>query len=327
MPQNAFDNTVEASIRWQQQEQNRRKLNEAARLLRAGGLVAFPTETVYGLGALARLPEAVARIYAVKGRPADHPLIVHIAGIDAMPDWAAEIPVSAKRLAQAFWPGPLTLILRKRKGVPDLVTGGQDSVGLRVPGHPVALALLRAVSDGVAAPSANRYGRISPTCADHVREELGEDFGIVLDGGRCDVGLESTIVSCLDETPRVLRPGGIGLAELTAVLGAPPALEGAGAVVRVPGSVHSHYAPRTPLQLVGTDELGPALRRTPGLLIGVLGRATASGEQAGSSRWIAMPDDPADCSRMLYAALRSLDAAGLDLILVERPPEDESWRA
>jgi len=215
-------------------------LEAAVRLLRAGELVAFPTETVYGLGADAANPAAVARVFAAKGRPADHPLIVHLADQACVPDWASEFPETARQLARAFWPGPLTLVLPRSARVPMAVTGGQDSVALRVPAHPVAQALLRAFGGGVAAPSANRYGRVSPTRAEHVREELGDRVALILDGGECAVGLESTIVSCLAGQVALLRPGMIGRAAVESVVG-PLATSAAGAP-RVPGSTRAHYA-------------------------------------------------------------------------------------
>ena len=194
-------------------------VKRAAELLRQGELVAFPTETVYGLGADAANPAAVAKIFAVKGRPADHPLIVHLPGDDHIERWARDVPAAAYELAEAFWPGPLTLILKRQPGVPDAVTGGQDTVGLRVPGHPLALELLREFKGGVAAPSANRFGHISPTCADHVRDELGSAPDLILDGGDCQVGLESTIISLVDDRPILLQPGVISLPELCEALG------------------------------------------------------------------------------------------------------------
>ena len=213
----------------------------AVELLRAGQLVAFPTETVYGLGADAANPEAVARIFAAKGRPADHPLIVHVSGDDAVDRWAEQVPGFAWELMEAFWPGPLTLILKKQAWVPSTVTGGQDTVGLRVPGHPVALELLRCFAadggpGGIAAPSANRFGHISPTTADHVREELGDRVALILDGGPCAVGIESTIVDCSRGAPIILRPGHISAAHLEAVSGIQPRLQAAAGTPRVSAS-------------------------------------------------------------------------------------------
>ncbi|MGB5206509.1 MAG: L-threonylcarbamoyladenylate synthase, partial [Azonexus sp.] len=233
----------------------------AVELLRAGELVAFPTETVYGLGADASSPAAVAKIFAAKGRPADHPLIVHLAGHDAVDHWAEEVPAVAWELMETFWPGPLTLILKKQAWVPSTVTGGQDTVGLRVPGHPVALELLRrfaAVAGehaGIAAPSANRFGRISPTTAAHVQEELGDRVSLILDGGPCAVGIESTIVDCSRGEPVVLRPGHISPAHLEAVFGRVLAIRTADEAPRVSGSLAAHYAPQTPMRLIASERL------------------------------------------------------------------------
>ena len=224
-------------------------VDRAAGMLRDGELVSFPTETVYGLGADARNPDAVRRVFAAKRRPAEHPVIVHIADASGLPRWARSIPAGAKALAAAFWPGPLTLILPRASDVNDTVTGGGDSVGLRVPGHPVAQALLQRFfalgGDGVAAPSANRFGRISATTAQHVAEDFGEEIALILDGGACSHGIESTIVAFTDHEPAVLRPGAVPVENIAAVLGSAPRLPGAGAA-RAPGTHASHYAPHTP---------------------------------------------------------------------------------
>ncbi|MFB1028934.1 MAG: L-threonylcarbamoyladenylate synthase, partial [Thauera sp.] len=201
-------------------------ISEAAALLRAGELVGMPTETVYGLAADALDPAAVGKIFAAKGRPADHPLIVHLPSAEHLPQWAAAIPKDAIALARAFWPGPLTLILKRTADVPDEVTGGQDTVGVRVPAHPVALALLRAFDGGLAAPSANRFGRISPTTAAHVQEELGERVALILDGGACEVGIESTILDFSRDVPEILRPGAIGPEDIARVIGRRPRVRG-----------------------------------------------------------------------------------------------------
>ncbi|MCU0975995.1 MAG: L-threonylcarbamoyladenylate synthase [Steroidobacteraceae bacterium] len=296
----------------------------AASILRNGGLVAFPTETVYGLGADASNPAAVARIYAAKGRPASHPVIVHIASAAEVPRWAREFPEAARRLAAAFWPGPLTLVLPRAEGVADAVTGGQDTVALRVPGHPIALALLAAFGGGIAAPSANRYGKVSPTRAAHVRSEFGATIDCVLEGGDCAVGLESTIVSLVDGEPRLLRPGGIPRERIEAVIG-PMAGSGADAP-RVPGSVKSHYAPAAALELL---EAGTLDARVRGLRaedrIAVLSRRDAPAGFGG--RWFRMPADPAGYGHELYAALRELDAGGAARILVEQVPPGPGWEA
>ena len=306
----------------------------AVELLRAGELVAFPTETVYGLGADAANPDAVAKIFAAKGRPADHPLIVHLAGHDAVNHWADSVPDVAWELMEMFWPGPLTLILKKRPWVPSTVTGGQDTVGLRVPGHPVALELLRrfaAVAGehaGIAAPSANRFGRVSPTSADHVREELGERVPLILDGGPCAVGIESTIVDCSRGEPVILRPGHIAPAHLEAVVGRLPAVESAAGAPRVSGSLEAHYAPTTSLRLVAGARLLDFLnaQRHRGGRCAVL--SSHQPPQAGMPHaWRMMPADPVGYAHDLYAALREMDRAGADLIVVEALPDDPAWAA
>jgi len=292
----------------------------AVALLRAGELVAFPTETVYGLGADARNPAAVAKIYALKGRPAGHPLIVHLGAASALDDWASHVPDAARRLADRFWPGPLTLILPRAKGVPDAVTGGQDTVGLRVPGHPLAQRLLAAFDGGVAAPSANRYGRVSPTCAAHVREEFGPATPFLLDGGDCDVGLESTIVSLAGE-PLLVRPGGISQADLESVIG-PLRRAAAGEGPRAPGTTVSHYAPATALRLVERAERDPGY----GPQVAVLASRPAPVGFAGIL-WVDSGANPARYAHDLYASLRRLDWVGADLILVESVPTLPAWDA
>ncbi len=219
------------------------RIEKAVALLNAGELVAFPTETVYGLGADARNPGAVARIFFAKGRPASHPLIVHVSSIASAQEWALEMPDSARRLAEAFWPGPLTIVLPKAHEVPAVITGGQSTVALRAPAHPIARALLAAFGGGIAAPSANRYGRISPTRAADVREELGDRVAMVLDGGDCELGLESTIVACLGGRVTLLRPGAVSRSQLGDVVG--DVGDADAASPRAPGRAHSHYAPHT----------------------------------------------------------------------------------
>jgi len=297
-----------------------RGIAEAVERLRAGGLVAFPTETVYGLGADARNVEAIGRIYALKGRPPGHPLIVHLASADELGDWAAEVPAAARRLAERFWPGPLTLILPCSPSVAAALRGGQPSIGLRVPSHPVAQRLLRAFGGGIAAPSANRYGRVSPTTAQHVRDEFGADAPLVLDGGDCSVGLESTIVSCLDEL-LLLRPGGVPATELEAVVG-PLRRASQGEGPRAPGTTLAHYAPSTPLRLVapaavdaGVDAMSAVLARGPRPLA-----------YAGPL-WIDAGSDPVRYGHDLYANLRRLDRAGARSIIVESVPGEPAWEA
>lgn len=302
---------------------------EAAALLRAGELVAIPTETVYGLGADARNPAAVAKIFTAKGRPADHPLIVHLPAVDHLPRWAVNIPEAARQLAHAFWPGPLTLILERADTVPDAVTGGQTTVGLRIPAHPVALALLQAFDGGIAAPSANRFGRISPTTATHVRDELGDALALVLDGGACGVGIESTILDLSRDPPVILRPGAISAEQITAVIGRRPASANETPDrPRVSGSLAAHYAPRTTMRLCAAGQL-PALadaHAASGKRVAVLARACTDPHDPRLI-WHAAPADAPGYAHDLYAALRALDAAGADLILVETPPDDETWSA
>ena len=317
------------------------QIARAVDVLRAGGLVAFPTETVYGLGADARSATAVRRIFAAKGRPVDHPLIVHLASAAQLGDWCADVPRAARLLAEAFWPGPLTLILARGANVPDEVTGGQPTVGLRVPAHPVAHALLRAFGGGIAAPSANRFGHVSPTTAAHVRAELGDAVDMVLDGGACSVGIESTIVDLSTPRPRILRPGGISRAEVERVLGTAMADESADAadVPRVSGALASHYAPHTAVRWVevaadGDEQRLQALLDAAGdvAAFGVLTLAApADGvrEARRSARveWRVLPADPDAYARQLYACLRELDELGLELILLEVPPDTAEWEA
>ena len=308
--------------------------DRAVELLRAAELVAFPTEPVYGLGADASNPAAVAKIFAAKGRPADHPLIVHLAGHDAVDHWADQVPAVAWELMETFWPGPLTLILKKQAWVPDAVTGGQDTVGLRVPGHPVALELLRRFATvagehaGIAAPSANRFGRISPTTAAHVREELGDRVSLILDGGPCAVGIESTIVDCSGGEPLVLRPGHISPAHLETVFGRRLRILTAAGAPRVSGSLAAHYAPQTPMRLVAGERLLDFLnaQRHKGDRCGVI--AHSQPPQAGMPHvWKLLAADPVGYAHDLYAALREMDHAGVALIAVEALPETAEWAA
>ena len=322
---------------------NEAEIERAAAVLAGGGLVAFPTETVYGLGADASDAAAVGRVFSVKGRPTDHPLIVHIADAAAVDQWAIDIPTTARLLADAFWPGPLTLLLDRAPSVPDAVTGGRSTVGLRVPDHPMARALLNAFSAllpnapvGVAAPSANRFGRVSPTTADHVRADLGDDVDLVLDGGPCDVGVESTIVDCTQAEPVVLRLGGVSLERLADVLGVEPgvsvtddAVTQAGGA-RAPGMLEAHYAPRARVEVV---EASAVVDRARSLLAGA-GTAPASGGATtvvvlAPSALDDLPDDvielepagpPDDFARVLYDRLRQADRLGADVLLVVPPP-------
>ncbi|MDR1228867.1 MAG: threonylcarbamoyl-AMP synthase [Azoarcus sp.] len=319
------------------------RLRQAVELLLAGELVVLPTETVYGLGADAANPGAVAKIYAAKGRPAGHPLTVHLPAAGHLAQWAAEIPRAARDLAATFWPGPLTLILKKQDWVPLAVTGGQDTVGLRVPAHPLALELLAAFAAarapapaGIAAPSANRYGRVSPTTAAHVHEELDGKVALILDGGPCEVGIESTIVDFSRAAPEILRPGTITADDIAHATGVLPRLrddradkEATIAAPRVSGSPAAHYAPRTPLRLMDSGRLAAEFVRLAraGQRVAVLAYSAAPRDAGLSPGWRAAPLEPTAYARQFYANLRALDALDADLILVENPPALPAWRA
>jgi L-threonylcarbamoyladenylate synthase len=296
------------------------EVRRAAEILRAGGLVAFPTETVYGLGADASSEKAVARLYAVKGRPADHPVIVHLDSLERALAWARDVPKEAGLLAERFWPGPLTLILKRSEKARDFVTGGQPSVGIRVPSHPVAQALLREFGGGVAAPSANRFGHVSPTTAAHVRDDLGGDVDVVLDGGASEVGIESTIVDLSSGAAVLLRPGKISRAELEKFV---ELREKTDSSPRHSGGLERHYAPRTPARLVPTHTLDKE--------IALLGDRVAvlafSRPDERVDFWLRMPRKPEGYAQKLYAALRELDGTGCELILIEAPPEAAEWAA
>ncbi len=299
----------------------------AAALLAAGELVAFATETVYGLGARADDDAAVARIYAAKQRPPEHPLIVHVADMAAARSYAAHLSPVALRLMAALWPGPLTVIVPRRPGVGAAAAGGQGSIGLRLPAHPVALALLAEAAalgvQGVAAPSANRFGRVSPTLAAHVVQEFGVDL-VVLDGGRCDVGIESAIVDCTREHPALLRPGQLGRARIEAVLGHALAMPDA-ASPRASGTLISHYAPAAPVRLFDAAvPPGPLTApQAAGRMLGVYSRVAPKTGAACIFR--PMPADAAAVAHELFAVLREFDTAGVAAIWVERPPADPAW--
>lgn len=301
-------------------------LARAARRLAEGGLVAFPTETVYGLGARADDDAAVAGIFAAKGRPSDHPLIVHVVDAAAADAFCSDPGPVARRLMARFWPGPLTLILPRRPGVAGAAAGGQDSIGLRCPAHPLAHALLQAAARegvaGVAAPSANRFGRISPTRAAHVHDEFGDAL-LVLDGGDCPVGIESTIVDCTRMPPALLRPGGVVRTEIEAVLGAPLAAPDAGRP-RASGTLESHYAPQARLRLFDAAAMREALAAEKMLhTVAVYSRSLPSAP--GSAAFHRMPDTAEAAAHELFAVLRELDASGATAIWVERPPAGPSW--
>jgi L-threonylcarbamoyladenylate synthase len=299
-------------------------IGEAIAALRRGEVIGLPTETVYGLAADAGNAAAVRRIFELKGRPADHPLIVHIAGAQQLREFARGVPEAADKLARAFWPGPLTLILPRAPSVPEVVTGGQDSVGLRCPRHPLALQLLREFGGGLAAPSANRFGRISPTSAAHVRAEFGAAVPIVLDGGDSAVGIESTIVDLSAGRPRILRPGQVTREQLVAVIG--EVESGADAdSPRASGTLEAHYAPRTPMLLLAREamEREAAQQRALGQRVGVLALGTLPAGFPGET----LPEDAERYAHGLYAALRALDAGDAHLLLVQRPPDGSDWLA
>ncbi len=303
-------------------------LQRAAAELAAGELVAFPTETVYGLGARADDDAAVGRIFAAKGRPADHPLIVHVGDVDGAKAFAAAWPESAQRLADAFWPGPLTVIVPRRSGMGTASAAGQTSIGLRCPSHPVARALLAAAAalgvPGVSGPSANRFGRISPTTAAHVHEEFGDALTIV-DGGECEAGIESAIVDCSRGAPALLRPGVLTREQLEAALGHPLREAGRDAP-RASGTLEAHYAPNAKLRLMPADQMRAAL--------GILAKSSVNPvavycrtftPDRSVRAWRAMPDDPIAAAHELFSALRELDSSGATLIWVETPPDEPAW--
>jgi L-threonylcarbamoyladenylate synthase len=278
-------------------------IRKAADILSNGGLVAFPTETVYGLGADASNDSAVQAIFRVKGRPESHPLIVHLGNVDQIPDWAVGIPQEARELGRRFWPGPLTMILKKAGRVSKVVTGGQETVGLRVPDHPVALALLREFRGGVAAPSANRFGKVSPTSAEHVRRDLGSDVDFILDGGTCAIGVESTIVDFSAGDPVILRPGGLTRERVEEALGRSVAVRVGGAV-RVSGQLESHYAPRALVTIVSPGE-----------------GSKAAEELSRKGKRVVLLGEKDVVAQELYASLRRADESGAEVIVVPLPDE------
>jgi len=319
-----------AKLTQEQQEH----VTTAARILNQGGTVAFPTETVYGLGADVNNPVAVRKIYDIKQRPPDHPLIVHIGDISQLKYWAQAIPESAWKLAYTFWPGPLTLILQRSHQVPDSVTGGQNTVGIRIPAHPIALALLSELGSGkaLAAPSANRFGRISPTTALHVQQELGEKVDMILEGGACEVGLESTIVCFDKQLVKILRPGGITGPELEMALDLPVNLaSAANQTMRAPGLLPAHYAPVTPLRIYPAEQIWQqAIILTAQkfrILVMTWSNADKSQFPDKTIEHCAMPADPIAYGKQLYARLRQFDEEAFDYLLIESPPSHPSWLA
>jgi L-threonylcarbamoyladenylate synthase len=303
------------------------EIETAVQALRDGELVAFPTETVYGLGANAANPAAVAKIFAAKGRPPEHPVIVHLDSPRYLHRWVREVPEAASRLAEAFWPGPLTMVMPRAAIVHDVVTGGQDTIAIRVPSHPMAQQLLTAFGGGIAAPSANRYGHLSPTRAEHVREELGEHVRVLLDGGECPIGIESTIISFEGSEVRLLRPGSITAAQVRNVVG--EILIGADVTSpRVPGSSAMHYAPSTPMTLVPSGEVDAQADTASagGRRIAVLAQRLPLRAHKYVT-WINAGRRPENFGRDLYNNLRTLDKAGCQHILVQAVPDGETWDA
>lgn len=311
----------------------------AARFLESGGLVAFPSETVYGLGGDAEDPQAIANIYAAKGRPANHPVIVHIAPQADVGYWATAVPQQAQQLIDAFWPGPLTLILPRAAHIPDAVSGGQDTIGIRCPSHPVAQALFREFKQGrggVAGPSANRFGHVSPTTAQHVRDEFGASgvLDYILDGGQSAVGIESTILDVSRVATHgvlLLRPGQIDATQIAEVLGYLPGAPDSTAP-RASGTLDAHYAPATPVALVAADRLPQAMQQLAAAgktvaAILIAAQATSAGVSVMTAKAaISLPAHAAGYAHGLYAALRSMDAVAADLILVEAPPAAPEWQ-
>jgi L-threonylcarbamoyladenylate synthase len=303
------------------------EIEAAVDALRDGELVAFPTETVYGLGANASNPAAVRKVFELKDRPASHPVIVHIDQAKYLKRWVRELSPDAEKLAAAFWPGPLTLVLPRAESVHDVVTGGQDSIAVRIPSHPMARQLLDAFGGGIAAPSANRYGRLSATRAEHVQDEFGDAVKVILDGGECQVGLESTIVSCLDGAVRLLRPGGIKLSQLRTVVGNVE-IGPDNTAPRVPGSSAAHYSPGTPLTIVPGGELDALAGSMSegGQRIAVLAQRLPL-KTYETVTWINAGKRAEAFGHDLYANLRTLDKAGCARILVQEVPGDERWDA
>jgi len=300
-------------------------ISRAVGILRAGGLVAIPTETVYGLAADASHPEAIQKIFHAKQRPMTHPLIVHIGDISQLSDWAINISSEALLLARSFWPGPLTLILKKAPQVHSLVTGGQETIGLRIPNHPLALAVLKQLGQGIAAPSANRFGRISPTTAEAVREELGEAVDYVLDGGQCDVGVESTIVDMSSHPPMILRPGMITTTQIEQVLQMTLASQKKN-TPRVSGSMESHYAPTTNTELMSTNDLKIFLN-TPHEDIAFIIWSDLNNINVNQKNLKSISKNPRLYAHDLYQTMRELDKKNLKKIIIEKVPETSEWAA
>lgn len=307
-------------------------IHKAVDVLKRGGLLAFPTETVYGLGVDASNEAALKRLYQVKGRPQNHPVIVHIYSENQLSQWAIDIPEAAYTLAEHFWPGPLTMILKKSAQVSLLVTGGQESIGLRVPNHELALALLKEFGGGIAAPSANKFGKISPTQAKHVKLDLGEEVDFILNGGPCQVGVESTIIDLTQTPPVILRPGMITQTQIETCLGYPIGNKEAGKTEKqVSGSLPSHYAPNTPVKLISPQALLEAVGAcwVKKQKVGVMALSACPPPLNTKKflQWVVLPQQPDAYARAMYTQLRYLDSKGLDVILVESVPDGLPWQA
>lgn len=301
---------------------NEQAIKEAASALEQGGIVAFPTETVYGLGADAANAEAIRRLYALKGRPADHPSIVHLATINDLDKWARHIPEQAIDLGRRFWPGPLTMIFERQDGVLDQVTGGQDSVAIRIPGHPIARRLIEVFGRGIVGPSANKFGCISPTTAEHVKRDFGSEVSHILDGGPCIVGVESTIVDFTQGHPVILRPGMLTSDILSDYLREPVFI---GSGVRAPGTLKRHYSPRTPSHYLPREALREFCRNAPSKLA-VMSHKSAPPE-AEPHTFIGLPNNPKEYAQKLYAWLRYADAMHPAAIVIEELPDTPQWEA
>jgi L-threonylcarbamoyladenylate synthase len=304
---------------------DRLAIQEAAELLKRGQLVAFPTETVYGLGADAQNDAAIERLYRAKGRPANHPVIVHLARRDQLDSWCTGVPKEADILAKKFWPGPLTLVLKRSAKAKNSITGGQDTVAIRVPNHEVALALLTAFGDGLIAPSANKFGSVSSTLVEHVIKEFDEEIPLVLDGGPCGVGIESTIVDLSGDRLEILRPGMISAEQIAECLGLEDwsQLTIRKSKVRVSGDLPRHYAPHTPLKVVPPEQLVSMVKASANTYA-VLSFQLRT-ESKSVRKWVTVPRDHVEFARSLYANLRSLDAANADFLLVESVPNTAAW--
>ncbi len=299
------------------------KIIQAISILNEGGLVAFPTETVYGLGADASNQKALEKIFIAKERPFNHPLIVHIAKVEEMANWARDIPQVAYQLANLFWPGPLTLILKKQPHVLDIITADQETIGLRIPSHPLARALISEFGRGIAAPSANKFTHVSPTTAQAVYEELGDKVDMILDGGECEVGLESTIIDLSGDTPAILRPGMINRDALTAALGRQVSYQQQ-SIIPTPGMHHLHYAPLTQTHILSNSEIKDFIKNIDANVAII---ACESDEKEGAAKLICLTKNPAHYAHYLYQTLRSLDNSGVNHILIEKVPETTEWEA